>query len=526
MIEPTNEPKAEAEIDPEINLANDAIESKRTHPLSCVVQGVQGLQNAIFPMVAVFFAMREKHWAIFAALGVGLTLAIVTAGFSYFAWRRFSYTVGNTDIRVESGILSRAARSVPYERIQDVSLEQALIPRLLGLVQVRFETGAGGKDELSLSYLAEAEGERLREVVKARKDGVAEVVGDADDEVIAEPPAETLFAMDQKRLFTFGLFEFSLAVLAVLAGMFQYVETFASVELWDPDFWSGWLSGPGSWVSALGPTAQVLGIISGLFTLFVVGSLAGLVKTYLRDWGFKLERTDKGFRRRRGLLTKTDVVMPIHRVQALKMTTGFIRRRFGWHGLKVVSLAQDSGAASHDVAPFGQVDELRPIAQAANFALDPSEGTEWQRGSREYRIDSAIIEFIGFAVIAVGIVTGLTISGFATPLFAGLALLAGALFALRQLFLWRFDYNALGSRYFFVRRGWLAPKLDVASRVKLQSVEISQGPISRRRGYATLKLGLAGGELEIEGLPLERARELRGAILASISETDFSELAG
>ena len=499
-------------------------DAKRTNPLSFAVKALQGLRNTVFPMIAAYFALREYSWAFVAALGIGCAIAIMTAGLSYLAWRRFTYTIGEADIRVESGILSRAARSVPYERIQDVSLEQALIPRLLGLVQVRFETGAGGKDELALSYLAEAEGERLRDVVKARKDGVhdeADIDGEAQP---AESPAQTLFAMDEKRLLTFGIFEFSLAVLAVLAGLFQYFETFLSIELWDPDVWGEWLDGPGSWVVALGPAAQILAAISGLITLVIVGSITGLVRTYLRDWGFRLEKTEKGFRRRRGLLTKTDVVMPIHRVQALKMTTGLIRRRFGWFGLKVVSLAQDSGAASHDVAPFAKREELAPIADASGFALDPSGGSDWHRGSRRYRIDSAIIEFAIFAVIAGGVATGLTISGVATPLFSLIAVGAGVLFSLRQLFLWRFDFNALGARYFFVKRGWLAPTLDVASRVKLQSVEIARGPIARWRGYATLKLGLAGGTLDVEGLPFARAEELRSAILSSIAKTDFSAL--
>ena len=122
-------------------------------------------------MVAVGYSMRDESFGLLAALGLGVFIAAIGVGMAYLRWRRLTYTVGETDIRVESGILSRAARSVPFERIQDVSLEQTLIPRLLGLVQVRFETGAGGKDELSLQYLSEDEGEQLREVVRVRKDG-------------------------------------------------------------------------------------------------------------------------------------------------------------------------------------------------------------------------------------------------------------------------------------------------------------------------------------------------------------------
>ena len=506
---------------------------RHTHVLGFAVKAVQGMQNAVVPMAAAYFSMRDQPWAIFAALGIGALIGLLSAGASYLGWRRLTYTVGAEDIRVESGILSRAARSVPYERIQDVSIEQGLIPRLFGLVQVKFETGAGGKDDLALSFLTEDEGERLREVIKARKDdaeagvipdGAGQDIQDAMAERAAPEPAEVLFAMDEKRLLTFGLFEFSLAVFAVLAGLFQYAETFASVELWDPGFWEQWLAGPGSWISTLGPAAQILGLLSGLITLVVVGSATGLVRTVLRDWGFVLERTPKGFRRRRGLLTKTDVVMPERRVQAITMTTGFIRRRFGWHGLKFVSLAQDSGSASHDVAPFAKPAEIAPIARAAGFAIHPADGAHWHRGSRKFRFDSAVIELLFLCLIAAAAAIVLAISGQGTPLYALIIAALGLLLASRQMFLWRFDYNALDPNFLFIKRGWLAPKLEVASRVKLQSVEISQGPIARRRGYATLKLGLAGGTLQIEGLPLGRARELRAAIVSSIGATDFSEL--
>ena len=60
-----------------------------------------------------------------------------------------------------------------------------------------------------------------------------------------------------------------------------------------------------------------------------------------------------------------------------------------------------------------------------------------------------------------------------------------------------------------MHHGWLAPRLDIASRVKLQSVEIAQGPLGRRRGYADVKFGVAGGTLELHGVPLDEARAIR-----------------
>ena len=507
---------------------------RRTSPLGFVAKGLDGLRRAILPMVAVAYGMRDETFGLLTAVGLGLLIAGVAVGIRYLHWLRLTYTVGETDIRVESGLLSRAARSVPFERIQDVSLEQSLIPRLLGLVEVRFETGAGGKDELKLAYLTQAEGEELRELVRARKDGVG-LAGEApvpyaDGTVstpVTEPGSEPLFAMDTRRLVTFGLFEFSLAVVAVIAGAVQQFGDFFAFRLWPAsldnltDLQDG-VAGRFDWLASAGPMMQFIGIAAAIFALLVVGLIVGvatgLVRTVLRDWGFTLDWTDKGFRRRRGLLTRTDVVMPAHRVQAVNITTGIIRKRFGWHGLSFISLAQDSGASNHIVAPFGQMEELAPIVRKAGFDL-PADMAPWQRGAVAYRVDAALLPAL--LLVPAAAITAVV----AGPLLAVLPIAGGAFLALRQAFLWRFERHCLTGRQLFISKGWLAPELSIASRIKLQSVEISQNFIGRRRGYATLHLGLAGGKMALRGISPQRAYELRGAILASIAEKDFSQLA-
>src|SRR5690606_3791533 len=185
-------------------------EWRRTSPLGYVVGAIMNLRNLLLPMAAALFGTQGWRGGVLYVLPAALAALALTFLFSWIAWRHFRYRVGESDIRVERGLISRTARSVPYERIQDVSLEQALVPRLFGMVQVKFETGAGGKDELKIQYVSEAEGAALRETVRARKSGEARGA-DAGDAAVEEP-ARVLFAMDNRRLVTFGLFEFSLIV--------------------------------------------------------------------------------------------------------------------------------------------------------------------------------------------------------------------------------------------------------------------------------------------------------------------------
>ncbi|MEP5936872.1 MAG: PH domain-containing protein [Erythrobacter sp.] len=498
----------------------------RTDPKSFVVQGIAGLRSAVLPIAAVYFSMRGTgSLAIIIAIFAGLAFVGLGAGTAYLRWRKFTYQVNSEDIRVESGIISRTARSVPFERIQDVSLEQSLIPRLFGLVSVKFETGSGGGEDISLQFLAEAEGEKLRELVRARKDGVVETdalveastVGEVVLDTANHEQAETLFAMDGRRLFTFGMFEFSLAVFAVLAGLAQYAEWFVDYEIWDVDLWREVASEQQGWLAGLGQLGQAFGALFGLIGLFVVGSATGLVRTYLRDWGFILEQTARGFRRRRGLLTKTDVVMPAHRVQAINIGTGILRYRFGWHSLNFVSLAQDSGSSNHIVAPFAKMDEIEPVIEAAGFHA-PSESLDWHRASKRSRFDSLVLEsgIVALAAIPVAI--------FAPAIFALIPLAIAAVLAFANYYSWRFFRHATDHDQLFSSRGLFSPSTQIASQVKLHSAEVSQGPIAQRRGYATLHLGLAGGTFSIPGIPTQRAHFVRQAVIENIAATDFSQL--
>ncbi len=500
----------------------DAAVTRRTAPVSVLLGAIGAIRSAIIPALAIGFSGIGGGDRVWLALGVGLAAALIGTAISYLGWRRLTYTIGEQDIRVESGVLSRAARSVPYERIQDVSLEAKPLPRLFGLVSVKFETGAGGGEDLSLEYLAHAEGERLRRLVRERRDEEAAVAaagsgGAASASAEGAEEGEVLFAMGPGRLVTFGLFEFSLAVFAVLGGALQYADTVTDIDVWNVDLWRAWLAEQGTAVASLGPYAQAAGALAGLAGLIVIGFATGVARTVLRDWGFTLTRSARGFRRQRGLLTRTDVVMPAHRVQGLVIDTGVLRHRFGWRSLSFVSLAQDSEGESHVVAPFAQGEEIAPIVAAAGFHL-PGTGLRWQRASARQRTDQSILEGGVFLLAAVPVAL-LAPLGFALiPL--GLAVVTFGI----NLYAWEFRRIALDKAQVFATTGLLSPTTRIVTRLKLHSVEISQGPIARARGYATLRLGLAGGDFSFAGLPLAEARTLRAAILETIAATDYSRL--
>jgi putative membrane protein len=487
----------------------------RTDPRGFVVRALMSLMRGALPAAAVLIGTSAMGALMVAGAVAGV--ALFSFAIAWLKWRRLTYTTGSEDIRVEQGLLERSARSVPYERIQDVSIEQKWLPRLFGLAEVKFETGAGGKEEIVLAYLSLEEGERLRELVRERKDGAASAVEAGQAEPVV---SEVLFAMDNRRVALFGVFEFSLVVFAVLLGAAQQFDFLMPFDLWDGANWRRWLAGGEAQLAGIGVAARVAGVAAALSGLVLLGLVTGVARTFARDYGFRLERTAKGFRRRRGLFNRSDVLIPVHRVQAVIVRTGLIRRRFGWHALDFVSLAQDGGTGSsdHAAAPFARLEEIWPLVCAAGIE-PPADDIGWRRPSARPWVYDTILHGLFFAALGTG---GAVMASTTLPLWGGgLAVVATALVNYAG---WRRHRHAATAAQLFTRQGTLAPRLTIVQQVKLQSAEVVQSPLGRWRGYATLRLGLAGGRLALPGLPLAEALAIRRAVTGAIAAVDFSRL--
>ena len=495
----------------EESVANDSASFRRLHPLSIILKSVAAIGQNLIAMGVLYFSVFDQN-IVYAGLAALALLAFII-GINALIWSRFTYHVGPKEIRIKSGLLSRNNRSIPFDRIQDVSLEQKLVSRILGLATVKLETGAGGSEDGKLDALALADAEALRDTVRDYKSGVAK---NAAEQIQADIPETAerapVFAMDNRRIFIAGLFNFSFVLLAILAAIAQNLDFLLPDEFFNPRYWLEQLSEQDV-VNGLSFSAQVAGAIGALVSLIAVGSGSGIIRTFIREYGFRLDRVDRGqpgFRRRRGLFTLTDMVMPIHRVQATILRTGPVRQRFGWYHLKFQSLASDgSGESDHSAAPCAQMDEVDAILAETKIA-NVSPDLIFQRVDPALWWRDALILAVILATVSVGL--GVTIH----PGFYALILLAIPVIAVMFLN-WRHHQYALTPAQLFVRAGWWRRKLTIVPIRKVQTVDISQSPLDHPLDLATITVGIAGGSpmapLRINDIPITSAMALRTKLI-------------
>jgi putative membrane protein len=359
-----------------------------------------------------------------------------------------------------------------------------------------------------------AEATRLRETVRERK-AHDQVAAPAAEEAQAEAPV--LFVMDGRRLVTLGFYSFSLVIFAVLIGATQQFDFLLSFNPWDVE---KWLVVAANGREAAGQVDLAVQFFTGLVALIgliVIGFATGIGRTVLRDYGFRLERTAKGFRRRRGLLTKTDVTLPVERIQAASIDTGPLRQRRGWYALHFVSLANESKAEKdHMMAPLAKLDELWPILREARLN-PPGKAAQFVQARPGPWIDEGLIT-AGALTLAAGVA-----SRFVGPAAWAIPLLILP-FAAYSWFDWRNRYHAVDGDQLYVRQGWWNRRLELARQVNVQSVSLTQGPLLRLRGLARIEFGIAGGTLGISGVSLADAKAIRDQVMAVAAPVDFSKL--
>ncbi|HMO75333.1 MAG TPA: PH domain-containing protein [Sphingopyxis sp.] len=481
---------------------------QRLHPatLALALVGLGPKSLNFLPAIAALGIAGKWIWIVPALLAfLAISLAV-----AWLQWLRFRFLVGADEVVIESGVLSRQHRTIPFDRIQDVSIEQGLIARALGIAKVGFETGAGGKEnEAELDAIALDAAQALRTTIRAHRSAAPAAESAAE----AAAPAEDrlLFAMSPRRLLLAGLFNFSLAALAIFGAAMQFFDDLLPFDfnVFNPGDWMDLAEryGLDTWLLA----HRWIAGIGGVLSLLSIGFLSGIVTMILANWGFRLTCEPRALRRTRGLTTRTDVAMPVRRVQAAILVTGWLRKRFGWHELRLQSLASDGGKErDHQVVPFGRLGEIDPVLAEVAIAR-PAPGPAWARSHRIVAlggyVGAAICAAAGTAAIALGQPLG-WIAVLIAPLIA-VAALVGASFH---------RWHDAGGQL-AIRRGFWKPRLTLLPHASVQSVDLKTDIILRPLGLATLVFGVPGGSSlaahEIPAIPIGTAKDLRARILAA-----------
>ena len=247
--------------------------------------------------------------------------------------------------------------------------------------------------------------------------------------------------------------------------------------------------------SAGGWELVLVALALAAWALSSVGSLVSFA-------GFSVARDDDRLRIRRGLFQRSDAVVPIRRIHAVRVVEGVLRRPFGLATLRleVAGYAEEASAARtlYPLLPRREVAAF--LAELLPELADEPDGLTAPppRAARRYVLPPAVA-----GVIAGGAACLLVPSAAPWPL------LIAPLLALNGW--WSFQRRRLAPARRPARDALAPPRRTtlLTPAARLQEHAVAQNPFQRRAGVADLAVAVGkGGQARVRHLEAPVAAEL------------------
>ena len=490
----------------------------RLHPASPLLRGgifivaVLGfiVANLRERLIDVFFgvpryggdpidAILERGAVGWALLVVAVVLLLLLA-FFYLSWRMHTFRVTGEIVEVRSGTLFRSNRRARLDRIQGVNIVRPFIPRLIGAAKL--EVSVAGQDaNVQLAYLGSALADQLRRDILRLASGLRQQAAPAPDAALAS--AGTLPG-------TVGPGGLPTAaptgVIPTASGhgaVADRARDFFAPEL-DPD------AAPPESVVRIPPGRLIGSVVASGFTVFVVlagialivsvtagGSdwlLVAFIPTLIASVSFYFTRVTKslrysiagtpdGVRVGFGLLTTSNETLPPGRIHAIGVGQPLLWRPFGWWQVRINTAGHSStkGAAGEANTTTLPVGSLADVARVLELILPGFDSAERQslieRGLRSKGGDDGFTN---------------------APRRA----------AWLHPFSWRRTGYTVSDGIALLRRGVISRELVLVPLARLQSVAVSQGPVTRMLRLASARLHTVAGPVSADLSVLDAAEAM------------------
>ena len=365
----------------------------RLHPLTVLTELLRLVGQFAYLLVAAlaarFLGASERFDDPFLAAvgGAGVLIALLR----YLSLR---YAVWEGTLYLRRGVLFRQARTIPIDRIQNIDLKQNLLGRLTGVVDVKVETASGSGAEAELSVLSRAAAERLKAELAARRppaapdQGADGAHGSTDGPVPGPAPFPAATAPDVRvpiwqatlgDLLLLGATQNRAgAILGGIASLFFFFEGIAGISARAGEDAANALFGMAPWATAAIAFLALVLLVAG-------GWILSIVFTVVKYAGFTLAGAgDDRLVRSYGLTTRYESVIPLRRVQALRLVANWPKRALGYWTVYAETAGsfvdKEAGGASI-VVPLLDGRERAAFARRIFPGLE-LDAAEWQPVSR------------------------------------------------------------------------------------------------------------------------------------------------
>lgn len=134
----------------------------RYRSVQLILTGMSYILAAAFALLLLL--IEDCIWCIMAECMIGAAM-VVNLIIANKAWKFKGYALRDNDITYRSGLLFAKTTTIPYNRLQQVSVKQNPVSKLFSMYSVEVVNGAQGMASLTIPVLTEKRATQIKDIV-------------------------------------------------------------------------------------------------------------------------------------------------------------------------------------------------------------------------------------------------------------------------------------------------------------------------------------------------------------------------
>ncbi|MFJ6413762.1 PH domain-containing protein [Terribacillus saccharophilus] len=462
------------------------MEKRRYHPANMLFAIVKIIRGWIVPLIIVFFFNNTDGWGSYAKYGI-LGIMLLSIISSILKWLTDKYTADERAFHLYSGIFSKSSRTVPYEKIQNVTKHTNLLHRLLRLTAIKFETGSKEK-AVDFQVLTKEEASRIEQLTKGNvqeQAAIQEIEISGDDLEEEDAVSEQTVPHTEKKIIHFKPTKKELIRASFTSLSFLLVPPLLISFLLKFDIFFDW-----SEMRQYLPLLKVWWITAfGLIGIIVVSLLVGMWRVVQKYGNYELASDDEYIYIQTGLLSESAFSIRKDRVQGIEITQPVLHRLLGLAKVKMISTG--SLDISDETETINSLYPYFPLKQAKILITEILPEYEVQLSMERLEQKVLLYRLLQPSIIWLGVTITLyfwrpELLGYEIKWWIVSIVLLIVIEGYRYLDFKHTSY-LISEKFFQTKMGALTTTLFVTKRNKMIEIARSQNPMQRWLKLATIE---------------------------------------
>lgn len=477
---------------------------QRVSPVAVIYFLLSNIKHALNLWPALVGMLANQHareWLFTYGVPV---LALVVLGFAFLSYWFFRYQFDAEKIQIRSGIFNKKRLTLNFERVQEANLEQAIYFRPFGLWTLRLESAGSSKEEIALPGISEALALEIKQRVLSSKEVVSETYAGEEKALV-----EFSLKLNALDLIRYGLMHntmiYLVAIIAPLLGqndalwrsMANFVERLGVTQ---------WLF---DYLAVHNAIVGVFVVASLLVVFFIAIYSLSIVLAIIKYWNYSLAAQGERLQYEAGLFNRVACGFRKHKLQTIIIKQSLFARLLNRYSLEIRQTNERATAGAPMqgfIVPVLTVDQLDEVLSLLNV-----DEPHWER-TRTIQIFWHTIIWGGLLTLAVAVFAQLTV--LISLLWILLPLPLTALVSWKAWYSKRFSLSANG---FAIRQGLLGYTIAYVPQIKVQKLELSQGPLGRLHACGGMSLWSGATRESINYVDLAKLHECHETILHKVA---------